>query len=183
MNIFSKDSALLRRFHRIDVEEPSFKDCVKIINGLVPTFEKFHNVHYTKQSVIESITLAKRYMHDRLLPDSAIDLIDLAGSKMKIDSSKNIFSNNNVIRKRHIEKVVAKMMRIPSSTIGNNSKIPFGALKGKMQENLFGQDPAIDKVVSAIKISQVGLKNENKPIGSFLFARATGVGKTEFVFS
>ena len=99
---------------------------------------------------------------------------------MKIDSSKNIFSNNNVIRKRHIEKVVAKMMRIPSSTIGNNSKSRLVHLKGKMQENLFGQDHAIDKVVSAIKISQVGLKNENKPIGSFLFAGPTGVGKTEF---
>lgn len=173
-NSFDKNAALARRFQKIDIVEPSKAETVDILKGLLPSFEKFHQVKYHVNSIEHAVDLADKYIHDRFLPDKAIDLIDEAGAKAKIQVPRKKRVSN-----KDIESVLAKIAKIPEKTLSANEKQVIKHLEKRLQQKVFGQDKAIDALVSAIKLSHAGLKDIEKPIGSFLFAGPTGVGKTE----
>ena len=174
--IFEKDRALSRRFQKIDVVEPDVEDTIKILKGLKSRFEDHYQLRYTDKALRAAAELSARFIADRFLPDKAIDVIDEAGAAQKLlPPSKQKKS----IGAADVEQVVAKIARIPSQQVNSSDKESLRDLDKKLRMTVFGQDEAIDTLASAIKLSRAGLKEERKPIGSFLFAGPTGVGKTE----
>ncbi|WP_069300995.1 ATP-dependent Clp protease ATP-binding subunit ClpA [Neptunicoccus sediminis] len=173
---FEKDRALSRRFQKIDVNEPSVEDAVKILQGLKPHFEDHHQITYTPEAIRTAVELSARYIHDRKLPDKAIDVIDEAGAHQHIIPEDKRTSQIDVAE---IEEVVAKIARIPPKTVSKDDAEVLRDLESSLKRVVFGQDPAIEALTSAIKLSRAGLREPEKPIGNYLFAGPTGVGKTE----
>jgi len=174
--IFEKDRALARRFQKIDVTEPSVDETVKILQGLKSRFEEHHHVKYSPRALRTAAELADRYINDRHLPDKAIDVIDEAGANLRLQPPSK---RKKTIGVSDIENVVAKMARIPPKSVSSSDKDRLRTLERDLKMTVFGQDQAIEALSSAIKMARSGLGNEDKPIGSFLFAGPTGVGKTE----
>jgi ATP-dependent Clp protease ATP-binding subunit ClpA len=173
---FEKDRALVRRFQKIDVAEPTVPDAVEILKGLKPYFEDFHKVRYTQQAIKAAVELSAKYIHDRKLPDKAIDVIDETGaSQMLLPSSKR----KKTIGLREVETTVATMARIPPKTVSKSDSDLLRNLAADLKRVVFGQDQAIMALSSAIKLARAGLREPEKPIGSYLFSGPTGVGKTE----
>ncbi|WP_421863244.1 ATP-dependent Clp protease ATP-binding subunit ClpA [Parvibaculum sp.] len=173
---FEKDRALVRRFQKIDVVEPSVPDSVKILKGLKPYFEEFHKVRYTNEAVKAAVELSSKYMHDRKLPDKAIDVIDEAGaSQMLLAESRR----KKTIGVAEIEAVIATMARIPPKSVSKSDTEKLKDLDTELKRVVFGQDAAIDALAASIKLARAGLREAEKPIGSYLFSGPTGVGKTE----
>lgn len=173
---FEKDRALLRRFQKIDVNEPSVEDAVKILKGLKPYFEEHHHVRYTAEAIRTAVELSDRYISDRKLPDKAIDVIDETGAaQMLLPPSKR----KKTIGVKDVEAVVAKIARIPPKTVTRDEGRVMFTLEDDLKRVVFGQNSAIEALASAIKLSRAGLREPNKPIGSYLFSGPTGVGKTE----
>jgi ATP-dependent Clp protease ATP-binding subunit ClpA len=173
---FEKDRALSRRFQKIDVNEPSVDDSVKILMGLKPYFEKHHDLHYTKDAIKSAVELAARYIHDRKLPDKAIDVIDEAGAAQHLLTESK---RRKTIGPKEIEAVVAKIARIPPRNVSKDDAEVLRDLEKSLKRVVFGQDKAIEALSSAIKLARAGLREPEKPIGNYLFAGPTGVGKTE----
>ncbi|MEQ8750923.1 MAG: AAA family ATPase, partial [Amphiplicatus sp.] len=173
---FEKDRALARRFQKIDVNEPSVDDTVKILTGLKPYFEDHHNVEYTPEAIKASADLSSKYMTDRKLPDKAIDVIDEAGARQMLFAPE---LRKRIIGVEEIEEVIAKMARIPAKSVSKSDTERLRNLGEDLRRVVFGQDKAIEQLAAAIKLSRAGLREPNKPIGSYLFAGPTGVGKTE----
>jgi ATP-dependent Clp protease ATP-binding subunit ClpA len=175
-NYFEKDRALVRRFQKIDVNEPSVPDAIKILMGLKPYYEKHHRVRYTAEAIKTAVELASRYINDRKLPDKAIDVIDEAGAAQMLVSESR---RKKVISVKDIEGVIAKIARIPPKTVTSNDRQGLKDLEGDLKGVVFGQDKAIEALASSIKLSRAGLREAEKPVGSYLFSGPTGVGKTE----
>ena len=173
---FEKDRALARRFQKIDVSEPSIDDSVKILNGLKPYFEEHHEIKFTNEAIKTAVDLSARYIHDRKLPDKAIDVIDEAGAAQMILSESR---RRKTIGVKEIEEVVAKIARIPPKNVSKNDTQILRDLEKSLKRVVFGQNVAIESLASAIKLSRAGLREPEKPIGNYLFAGPTGVGKTE----
>ncbi|PYF08092.1 ATP-dependent Clp protease ATP-binding subunit ClpA [Rhodobacter viridis] len=173
---FEKDRALSRRFQKIDVNEPSVGDSIKILMGLKPYFEEHHDVRYTNDAIKSAVELAARYIHDRKLPDKAIDVIDEAGAAQHLlpESKKR-----KTLGAKEIEAVVAKIARIPPKSVSKDDAAILRDLEKTLKRVVFGQDKAIETLASAIKLARAGLREPEKPIGNYLFAGPTGVGKTE----
>jgi ATP-dependent Clp protease ATP-binding subunit ClpA len=175
-NIFEKDRALVRRFQKIDVLEPSVEDTTKILNGLKERYEAHHGIRYTQKALKAAAELSAKYINERHLPDKAIDVIDEAGASQRLlPTSKR----KKTIGVSDIELIVSKMARIPPQNVSSSDKETLKNLDRNLKMLVFGQDQSIDALTSAIRLSRSGLANENKPVGSFLFAGPTGVGKTE----
>nr|WP_310525044.1 ATP-dependent Clp protease ATP-binding subunit ClpA [Polymorphobacter sp.] len=175
-NHFEKDRALLRRFQKIDVNEPSIEDSIKILMGLRPSYEEHHKLKYTPEAIKAAVELSARYINDRKLPDKAIDVIDETGaSQMLLPENKR----KKVIGVKEVEAVIATMARIPPKSVSTDDTKALASLDADLKRVVFGQDKAIARVASAIKLSRAGLREPNKPIGSYLFSGPTGVGKTE----
>jgi ATP-dependent Clp protease ATP-binding subunit ClpA len=174
--IFEKDRALTRRFQKIDVEEPSVPDTVEILKGLKRNFEEHHNVKYSNNALKAAAELSERYITDRFLPDKAIDVIDEAGANHRMN---NTTGKQKIINVHDIENIVAKIARIPAKTVSSSDADVLKNLDRNLKLVVFGQDEAINAMADAIKMARSGLGNPDKPIGSFLFAGPTGVGKTE----
>jgi len=175
-NYFEKDRALVRRFQKIDVNEPSIEDSVKILRGLKPYYEKHHNVRYTAEAIRAAVELAERYINDRKLPDKAIDVIDEVGAaQMLLPEGKR----RKTIAVKDVEAVVAKIARIPPKSVSRDDRLALQNLERDLKTMVFGQDKAIDALASAIKLARAGLREPEKPIGSYVFSGPTGVGKTE----
>ena len=173
---FEKDRALVRRFQKIDIVEPSIEDTVKILKGLKPYFEKHHKVRYTHEAIRTAVELSARYMADRRLPDKAIDVLDETGaSQMLLPKSRR----KATIGVKDIEATIASMARIPPKTVSRDDAKVLRNLAEELKRVVFGQDRAIDALASAIKLARAGLREPEKPIGSYLFTGPTGVGKTE----
>jgi ATP-dependent Clp protease ATP-binding subunit ClpA len=173
---FEKDRALVRRFQKIDVNEPSIEDAWKILKGLKPYYEEFHKVRFTEDAIRSAVELSARYMSDRKLPDKAIDVIDESGaSQMLLTENKR----KSVIGVKEIEETVATMARIPPKTVSKNDAEVLKDLGVNLKRVVFGQDKAIDALTAAIKLARAGLREPEKPIGCYLFSGPTGVGKTE----
>ena len=173
---FEKDRALARRFQKIDIVEPTVDDSIKILKGLKSYFEDHHNVKYTSDAIRTAVELASRYINDRKLPDKAIDVIDEAGAAQHLLSESKRRRN---IGQKEIEAVVAKIARIPPKNVSKDDAEVLRDLENKLKTVVFGQDKAISALASAIKLSRAGLREPEKPIGNYLFAGPTGVGKTE----
>ena len=175
-NHFEKDRALLRRFQKIDVNEPTIEDTIKILKGLRSAFEDHHNVRYTPDALKTAVELSARYINDRKLPDKAIDVIDEVGAmQMLLPASRR----KKKITAREIEQVIATMARIPPKSVSKDDKKALENLDRDLKHVVFGQDAAVHKLATAMKLSRAGLRDPDKPIGSFLFSGPTGVGKTE----
>ncbi len=173
---FEKDRALSRRFQKIDVNEPSVPDSIKILKGLKPYFEEHHDIRYTSEAIKSAVELAARYIHDRKLPDKAIDVIDEAGAAQHLVAESK---RRKTIGTKEIEAVVAKIARIPPKNISKDDAEVLKDLEKSLKRVVFGQDDAIDALSSAIKLARAGLREPEKPIGNYVFAGPTGVGKTE----
>lgn len=173
---FEKDRALARRFQKIDVVEPSKEDTIKILEGLKPYFEEHHNIKYTNEAIRSAAELSAKYMTDRKLPDKAIDVIDEAGARQMLFPGDE---RKDTIDTEEIEEVVAKMARIPPKSVSKSDTERLHKLPEDLRRVVYGQDEAIDQLAAAIKLSRAGLREPDKPIGSYLFAGPTGVGKTE----
>ena len=174
--IFNKDHALSRRFQKIDVIEPSIEETVQILRGLRPMFEAHHQVSYSDEALELAAELSAKYINERFLPDKAIDIIDEAGAAQRILPTTQ---RSPRIEAKHIEQIIAKVARIPESNVSPDDKQLLQNLAQNLKKQVFGQDKAIDMLVSAVKITRAGLGLPDKPIGSFLFTGATGIGKTE----
>ncbi|WP_232493811.1 ATP-dependent Clp protease ATP-binding subunit ClpA [Novosphingobium kaempferiae] len=175
-NHFEKDRALLRRFQKIDVNEPTIEDTIKILRGLRTAFEEHHRVKYTPDAIKTAVELSARYINDRKLPDKAIDVIDEVGAmQMLLPPSRR----KKTITAREIEQVIATMARIPPKSVSSDDKKALENLERDLKRVVFGQDKAIGVLSTAMKLSRAGLRDPDKPIGSFLFSGPTGVGKTE----
>ncbi len=173
---FEKDRALLRRFQKIDVNEPSVEDAIKIMKGLKPYFEEHHKVRYTNDAIKTAVELAAKYINDRKLPDKAIDVIDEVGAaQMLVPESRR----RKTIGVREVEEIVAKIARIPPKSVSRDDRTALASLDGDLKRVVYGQDKAIEALSSAIKLARAGLREAEKPIGSYLFSGPTGVGKTE----
>ena len=173
---FEKDRALVRRFQKIDVNEPTIPDAIEILKGLKPYFEDFHRVRFTNDAIKTAVELSARYIHDRKLPDKAIDVIDETGaSQMLLPEGRR----KKTIGIKEIEDTIATMARIPPKTVSKNDAEVLKSLETTLKRVVYGQDKAIEQVTSAIKLARAGLREPEKPIGSYLFAGPTGVGKTE----
>jgi ATP-dependent Clp protease ATP-binding subunit ClpA len=173
---FEKDRALVRRFQKIDVPEPTIPDAIKILKGLKPYFEEYHKVRYTNDAIKSAVELAAKYINDRKLPDKAIDVIDEVGaSQMLLPESKR----RKVIGVREIEEVVAKIARIPPKSVSKSDAETLLRLEDDLKRVVYGQDEAIHSLSAAIKLARAGLRAPEKPIGCYLFSGPTGVGKTE----
>ena len=173
---FEKDRALVRRFQKIDVNEPSVPDAVEIMKGLKPYFEEFHKVRYTNEAVKAAVELSAKYINDRKLPDKAIDVIDETGaSQMLLPEGKR----KKTIGVKEIEATIATMARIPPKTVSKDDAEVLAHLNTTLNRVVYGQDAAIAALSSAIKLARAGLRDGEKPIGSYLFSGPTGVGKTE----
>lgn len=193
--VFEKDHALSRRFQKIDVSEPSIDETIDILRGLKPQYEAFHHVTYTDQALQSAVHLAMKHIHERFLPDKAIDVIDEAGAFVRLQQDSSHLSQPNVnpdnaspdsdgkssaiIDVAQIEYIVSKIARIPPKSVSTDDKSTLQQLEGNLKHLVFGQDEAIKSLADAIKLSRAGLKPDDKPIGSFMFAGPTGVGKTE----
>ncbi|MFP3019224.1 MAG: ATP-dependent Clp protease ATP-binding subunit ClpA [Arsenophonus sp.] len=175
-HIFEKDRALARRFQKIDILEPSIDETVQIINGLRSKYEAYHNIRYSLKAIRAAVNLSVKYITDRYLPDKAIDVIDEAGAKTHL-TPKN--KRKKIIGVQEIESVVARIARIPEKTISSSDKERLKNLDDKLKLLVFGQEQAIQNLSEALKINRAGLGASQKPIGAFLFAGPTGVGKTE----
>ncbi|MGM3191339.1 ATP-dependent Clp protease ATP-binding subunit ClpA [Dickeya dadantii subsp. dieffenbachiae] len=175
-NIFEKDRALARRFQKIDITEPSVEETVQIINGLKPKYEAHHDVRYTAKAIRAAVELAVKYINDRHLPDKAIDVIDEAGARCRL---LPVSKRKKTVNVADIEAVVARIARIPEKTVSASDRDVLRNLGDRLKMLVFGQDKAIEALTEAIKMSRAGLGHERKPVGSFLFAGPTGVGKTE----
>jgi ATP-dependent Clp protease ATP-binding subunit ClpA len=173
---FEKDRALSRRFQKIDVNEPSVEDTVKILKGLKPYFEKHHDIKYTNDAIRTAVELSARYINDRKLPDKAIDVIDEAGAAQHLVAESK---RRKTIGAKEIEAVVAKIARIPPKNVSKDDAKVLKDLEANLKRVVFGQDAAIEALASAIKLARAGLREPEKPIGNYLFAGPTGVGKTE----
>ncbi len=175
-NYFEKDRALVRRFQKIDINEPTVEEAVKILRGLKPYYEEHHRVRYTAEALRAAVELAARYINDRKLPDKAIDVIDEVGaSQMLLPESKR----RKTIGVKEVEGVISKIARIPPKSVSKDDRSTLKNLKRDLKTMVFGQDPAIDALTAAIKLARAGLREPQKPIGSYLFSGPTGVGKTE----
>ncbi len=174
--IFEKDRALARRFQKIDVPEPTVNETIQILHGLKSRFEEHHQVKYTRQAIKAAAELSARYITDRHLPDKAIDVIDEAGAQQRMAPPSK---RKKTIGVRDVEGIVAKIARIPPKHIGSTDRERLKTLERDLKMVVFGQDPAINSLAAAIKLARSGLGHDEKPIGSFLFAGPTGVGKTE----
>tara|TARA_R110000772_G_scaffold68653_17_gene152070 strand:+ start:457 stop:2778 length:2322 start_codon:yes stop_codon:yes gene_type:complete len=175
-NHFEKDRALLRRFQKIDVDEPSVEDTIKILTGLRSAFEEHHHVRYAPDALKSAVELSTRYINDRKLPDKAIDVIDEVGAmQMLLPPSRR----KKMITTKDIEAVIATMARIPPKSVSKDDKKTLENLDRDLKRVVFGQNAAIEKLSSAIKLSRAGLRERDKPIGNYLFSGPTGVGKTE----
>lgn len=175
-NIFEKDRALARRFQKIDITEPSVEETVQIINGLKTKYEAHHDVRYTAKAVRAAVELSVKYINDRHLPDKAIDVIDEAGARSRL---LPISKRKKTVNVADIESVVARIARIPEKTVSASDRDVLRNLSDRLKMLVFGQDKAIEALSEAIKMSRAGLGQDHKPVGSFLFAGPTGVGKTE----
>lgn len=174
--VFEKDRALARRFQKIDINEPSIEDAIKILQGLKNYYEQFHHVQYTLNALKSAVELSVKYLPDRFLPDKAIDLIDEAGAKNALLSVKQ---RKKIIGVTDIQKIIAKIARIPETTVSTTDKTKLQHLADDLKTVVYGQDKAIDVLSDAITLNRAGLGRDHKPIGAFLFAGPTGVGKTE----
>jgi ATP-dependent Clp protease ATP-binding subunit ClpA len=174
--IFEKDHALARRFQKIDVVEPSVAETVDILMGLKSRFEDHHSVKYADDAMKAAAELAARHINERHLPDKAIDVVDEAGARLRL---KPVGERETTVEVRHIEDVVARMARIPAKSVSSSDRETLKNLERNLKLSIFGQDKAIDALASAIKMARSGLGDQRKPVGSFLFAGPTGVGKTE----
>ena len=175
-NHFEKDRALLRRFQKIDVNEPTVEDTIKILAGLRTAFEEHHSVKYTPDAIKSAVELSARYINDRKLPDKAIDVIDEVGAmQMLVPENKR----KKTITPKEIEAVIATMARIPPKSVSTDDTKALASLEADLKRVVFGQNAAIEKLASAIKLSRAGLRDPEKPIGNYLFTGPTGVGKTE----
>ena len=174
--IFEKDHALARRFQKIDVPEPSVAETIEILKGLRSRFEEHHQVTYTEGALKAAAELAARHINERHLPDKAIDVIDEAGARLRLQPAA---TRETTVDVHHIEEVVARIARIPPKTVSSNDKETLRNLERNLKLVIFGQDKAVETLSAAIKMSRSGLGDERKPVGSFLFAGPTGVGKTE----
>jgi len=173
---FEKDRALVRRFQKIDVNEPTVEDAVKILQGLKTNYEKHHKVRYTPEAIRAAVELSAKYIHDRKLPDKAIDVIDEAGaSRMLLPENKR----RKTVTLKDVEEVVAKIARIPAKSVSSDDKETLRNLERDLKSMVFGQDKAIEALSAAIKLARAGLREPEKPIGNYLFSGPTGVGKTE----
>ncbi len=170
---FAKDKALARRFQRIDIAEPSIEDAIRMMQGLKGYYEKFHGVTYSDDAMVAAVKLSHRYINDRKLPDKAIDLIDEVGARTKLQKNKQI------IQLKDIEDAISRMIKMPSKSVVSNEALILKNLETNLKKDIFGQDTVIESVVNHIKMSKAGLRNNDKPLGSYLFNGATGVGKTE----
>ncbi|WP_024590330.1 MULTISPECIES: ATP-dependent Clp protease ATP-binding subunit ClpA [unclassified Pseudoalteromonas] len=175
-NIFEKDRALVRRFQKIDVLEPSIADTTKILNGLKERYEEHHGIRYTQKALKAAAELSAKYINERHLPDKAIDVIDEAGASQRLQPSSK---RKKTIGVADIELIISKMARIPAQSVSSTDKETLKNLDRNLKMLVFGQDQSIDALTSAIRLSRSGLSSEEKPVGSFLFAGPTGVGKTE----
>ena len=175
-SIFEKDRALARRFQKIDIAEPSVDDTTKILQGLKEKYESHHGIRYTNKALRAAAQLADKYINERFLPDKAIDIIDEAGAKQQLVAPSK---RKKIINNHEIESIVAKIARIPEKSVSSTEKDSLKNLDRNLKLVVFGQDQAIDELSSVIRLSRAGLSNDIKPIGSFLFAGPTGVGKTE----
>ncbi len=173
---FERDRALARRFQKIEVPEPSHEEAIKILEGLKPHYEKHHGVHYSAGAIRAAVKLSAKHINDRCLPDKAIDVIDEIGAAVKIQPADK---RRKSIGPKDIEKMVAKIAKIPPRSVSSSDKEQLQTLERDLKLVVFGQDPAIDMLASTIKLSRSGLGHPEKPIGCFLFAGPTGVGKTE----
>ncbi|MDX5359703.1 MAG: ATP-dependent Clp protease ATP-binding subunit ClpA [Alphaproteobacteria bacterium] len=173
---FEKDRALTRRFQKIDVNEPSVEDTIKILRGLKPYFEEHHKVRYTADAIKAAVELSAKYMHDRKLPDKAIDVIDEVGASQMLQPESRRKKSVGV---KDVEAVIATMARIPPKTVSKSDSEVLKDLETGLKRVVFGQDAAIVALASAIKLSRAGLRDAEKPIGNYLFSGPTGVGKTE----
>ncbi len=175
-NYFEKDRALVRRFQKIDVNEPTVEDSVKILRGLKPYYERHHKVRYTADALRAAVELSHRYINDRKLPDKAIDVIDETGAaQMLLPENRR----RKTITAKEVESVIATMARIPPKSVSRDDKEVLKNLERDLKTMVFGQDQAITALTSAIKLARAGLRDPEKPIGSYLFSGPTGVGKTE----
>lgn len=173
---FEKDRALVRRFQKIDVNEPTVPDAIEIVKGLKPYFEEFHKLRYTNEAVKAAVELSARYINDRKLPDKAIDVIDETGaSQMLLPENRR----KKTIGIKEIEATIATMARIPPKTVSKDDAEVLANLQDTLKRVVYGQDKAIESLTSAIKLARAGLRDPEKPIGAYLFAGPTGVGKTE----
>lgn len=175
-SVFEKDHALTRRFQKIDIEEPSIPNSIEILKGLKNSFEKHHNVKFLNNAITAAVELSAKYITDRRLPDKAIDVIDEAGALQKILPKAK---QKKTISSKEIEEVISKIAKIPSKNINQDDRSMLRNLERDLKAIIFGQDEAINKLSTAIKMSRSGLLADNKPIGSFMFSGPTGVGKTE----
>jgi ATP-dependent Clp protease ATP-binding subunit ClpA len=173
---FEKDRALVRRFQKIDINEPTVEDAIAILKGLKPYFEDYHKLKYTNEAIEAAVQLSSRYIHDRKLPDKAIDVIDESGAaQMLVAENKR----KKVIGIKEIETTIATMARIPPKSVSKDDAEVLKHLEQTLKRVVFGQDKAIDALAASIKMARSGLGHPTKPIGSFLFSGPTGVGKTE----
>ena len=173
---FEKDRALVRRFQKIDVNEPSVLDTIEIVKGLKPYFEEFHKLRYTNDAIKAAVELSARYINDRKLPDKAIDVIDETGASQMLVAENR---RKKTIGVKEIEATVATMARIPPKTVSKDDAEVLANLDASLKRVVYGQDKAIEALTSAIKLARAGLRDAEKPIGAYLFAGPTGVGKTE----
>jgi ATP-dependent Clp protease ATP-binding subunit ClpA len=174
--IFEKDHALARRFQKIDVVEPSVSETIEILQGLKPRFEEHHSIKYADEALVAAAELAARHINERHMPDKAIDVVDEAGARLRL---KPIGERESTVEVRHIEDVVARMARIPAKSVSSSDREVLKTLERNLKLVIFGQDKAIEALSSSIKMARSGLGDQRKPVGSFLFAGPTGVGKTE----
>ncbi|MGJ8529740.1 ATP-dependent Clp protease ATP-binding subunit ClpA [Maritalea sp.] len=173
---FEKDRALVRRFQKIDVAEPSVPDAIDIMKGLKPYYEKYHDVEYTNDAIKSAVELSARYINDRKLPDKAIDVVDESGAAQRLLPEKD---RKKIIGVEEIEATIATMARIPPKSVSKSDTELLSGLEDNLKRVVFGQDAAIGALSSAIKLARAGLREPEKPIGSYLFTGPTGVGKTE----
>ena len=178
-NYFEKDRALCRRFQKIDVDEPSIEDSIKIIDGVKGFYENFHGVEFDEDCSKEAVNLSKKYLINLKLPDNALDVMDETAASIKINEKRS----SKKINKTDIQQTVSKIANIPENSVKSDDKLKLKNLERDLRTLIFGQDKAIKVVSSAIKLSKIGLRNKEKPIGSFLFSGPTGVGKTELLSS
>ncbi|RLA81146.1 MAG: ATP-dependent Clp protease ATP-binding subunit ClpA [Epsilonproteobacteria bacterium] len=175
-NDFGKDKAFSRRFAKVEVKEPTISDCISILNGLKSNYEEFHGVTYNENSLKLAVELSKKFINDRFLPDSAIDVIDEVAATVKLNSKSK---KNIKITAKDVENTIANIAQIPPKTATSSDLSLLKNLEKNLQKRVFGQDDAISTIVKAIKINRAGMGEDNKPVGSFLFTGSTGVGKTE----
>ena len=174
--IFNQNQALSRRFQKIDVIEPSYDECEEILNGIKDIYESYHHVKYTDEAIKSAVELSSKYINDRFLPDKAIDVIDETGALLNINRKNDKLLKVN---KADIEMTISKITKIPEQSISTSDKKDLKNIEENLKRVIFGQDKAVKTLSNAIKLSRVGLRDENKTIGSFLFTGPTGVGKTE----